>query len=148
MNPAWHIRPATPADADGLKHCMAAAYENYQARMGGERLPPMDVDYASEIQLYPTWVVELDGRVVGGLIMVFSQDEASIANIAVDPGYQGKGIGGALMSLAESTAREKSFRELHLATHVLLEENIALYLHLGWRESARDETRVFMTKQL
>jgi len=106
----------------------------------------MDVDYLAEIQNYPTWVVESNGIILGGLIMVFEEDEASIANIAVDPKSQGKGIGRALMSFAESIAREKRFPELHLATHVLLNENISLYQHLGWKVTGSDESRVFMKK--
>jgi len=127
---------------------MESAYTAYQERMGGERLPPMDADYLSEIKNYPTWVIESEGSILGGLIMVFENDHASIANIAVDPNFQGQGIGGALMKFAESKANENSFSELHLATHVLLIENISLYQHLGWEETGRDETRVFMKKKI
>ena len=143
-----HIREAIPEDADGLKNCMESAYTPYQERMGGVRLPPMDVDYSSEIKNYPTWVVESEGKILGGLIMAFEDEQASIANIAVDPKFQGQGIGGDLMDFAESRARENSFSELRLATHVLIEENISLYRHLGWEETGRDETRVFMKKKL
>jgi len=148
MDVTWQIREATPEDSDGLKSCMESAYATYQDRMGGERLPPMDVDYLSEIRNYPTWVVESEGSILGGLVMVFENDEASIANIAIDPKCQGRGIGGALMRFAESKAIEGSFSELHLATHVLLNENISLYQHLGWEETGRDKTRVFMKKKL
>ncbi len=137
-----------PGDSDGLKNCMESAYATYQERMGGKRLPPMDVDYSSEIQNYPTWVVESNGSILGGLIMVFEKDGASIANIAVDPKCQGQGIGSALMSFAESKARENNFSELHLATHVLLSKNISFYQHLGWEETERDETRVLMKKEI
>ena len=116
--------------------------------MGGVRLPPVDVDYLSEIKNYPAWVVESEGELVGGLIMVFDNDQASIANIAVDPKYQGQGAGGVLMRFAESIAREKGYSELCLATHVLLNENISLYQHLGWQETGRDETRVYMKKAI
>ena len=125
---------------------MASAYAVYEERMGGVRLPPMDVDYLSEIENYPTWVVESEGRVLGGLIMGFENDQASIANIAVDPGFQGQGIGGALMKFAEAKAIENGFAELQLATHALLNENVSLYQHLGWKETGRDESRIFMTK--
>jgi N-acetylglutamate synthase-like GNAT family acetyltransferase len=146
MNSAWKIREATTADSEGLKNCMASAYATYQERMGGKRLPPMDIDYLSEIQNYPTWVAESNGSILGGLIMVFEENEASIANIAVNPKSQGEGIGSALMNFAESKAREKHFSELHLATHVLLNENISLYKHLGWEVTERDENRVYMKK--
>ncbi len=148
METSWQIRKATAEDAAGLELCMELAYATYQEKMGGKRLPPMDADYASEIEHYPTWVVEADGRIIGGLIMMFETDQATIANIAIDPRLQGQGIGGRLMKLAESKAREKDFSELHLATHVLLNENISLYRHLGWQEVNRDETRVFMKKDL
>ncbi|MDJ0832547.1 MAG: GNAT family N-acetyltransferase [Gammaproteobacteria bacterium] len=148
MESSWQLRAATADDADGLKHCMESAYADYQERMGGARLPPMDVDYLSEINNYPTWVAVDDGQVVGGLIMSFSDDQASIANIGVDPDCQGRGIGGALMRLAETQARAQNYAELHLTTHVLLDEVVSLYRHLGWQETARDETRVFMQKSI
>jgi N-acetylglutamate synthase-like GNAT family acetyltransferase len=148
MESTWHIRKAISKDADGLKNCMESAYSAYQERMAGACLPPMDVDYMSEIKNYPTWVVEAKGNVLGGLIMSFENDQASIANIAVDPKYQGNGIGGALMKFAESKAREDIFSDLHLTTHVLLHENVSLYQHLGWEETGRDESKVFMKKKI
>ena len=146
--PDWQIREAKPEDANALTGCMKSAYATYQEKMGKGRLPPMDVDYLSEINNYPTWIVESNGNVLGGLIMSFENNEASIANIAVNPKHQGRGIGGAMMRFAESIAREKHFSELHLATHVLLSENISLYKYLGWQETGRDETRAFFKKVL
>ena len=118
----------------------------YQDRMGGQRLPPMDVDYSIEISDHPSWIAEFNGNIVGGLIMKFENEYASIANIAVLPEFQGQGIGGGLMKFAESIAIEKNYSELRLVTHVLLTENISLYLHLGWTEIDRDDNRVYMKK--
>jgi GNAT superfamily N-acetyltransferase len=148
MESNWYIRLAILEDSVGLKRCMELAYAGYQKRMGGVPLPPMNVDYVSEIRNYPVWVVEFENRVVGGLIMVFENSRATIANIAVDPGFQGQGVGGKLMQFAELKARENNFTELHLATHVLLEENVSLYQHLGWKEISSDETRIFMKKTI
>ena len=125
---------------------MESAYSIYRERMGGVQLPPMDVDYASEIKNYSVWVVESDGSILGGLVMDLESNQASIANIAIDPRFHGQGVGGALMRLAESKAIANGFAELHLATHVLLTENISLYQHLGWEETGRDGSRVFMKK--
>lgn len=148
METTRHIRVAIPEDCDSLKICMESAYAAYRERMDGVRLPPMDVDYSSEINNSPTWVVESEGIILGGLIMVFENGQASIANIAVDPRFQGQGVGGELMRFAQSKAKEYSFSELHLATHVLLKENLSLYRHLGWEETGRDESRVFMKKAI
>jgi N-acetylglutamate synthase-like GNAT family acetyltransferase len=127
---------------------MDSAYRGYQERMGGLRLPPMGLDYISEINNYPTWVVETENGVVAGLTMSFENDQASIANIAVSPTAQGQGIGGELLMFAEVKAVENGFAELHLTTHILLNENVSLYQHLGWTETSRDETRVYMQKQI
>ena len=146
MKQAWQIREAVQGDATALQQCMESAYATYQERMGGIRLPPMDVDYAAEIANFPTWVGEHKGRVVGGLIMVFEPEIASIANIAVQPEFQGEGLGGGLMKFAENEALERGYSHMGLATHVLLTENLSLYTHLGWQEVGRDETRVYMEK--
>jgi N-acetylglutamate synthase-like GNAT family acetyltransferase len=142
------IRKATVEDATHLKACMESAYAAYQERMGGVRLPPMDVDYSSEIANYPCWIVESADEILGGLIMSFATDRAQIANIAVTPQAQGQGIGGRLMKFAESEARKRGFFALHLATHALLSENISWYRHLGWEQSGKEENRVTMQKEI
>lgn len=108
MTSIRRIRTALPDDSARLKVCMESAYITYQQRLDGIRLPPMDADYSSEIENYPTWVVESDGDILGGLIMEFDEERALIANIAVDPRFQGQGIGGELMKFAEAKAREKT----------------------------------------
>ena len=145
---SWRIRRAVAEDTDDFKACMRAAYAEYEARLGGVRLPPMDADYASEIIDYPAWVVDSEGIILGGLIMSLEKDQASIANIAVDPSCQGQGIGSTLIEFAESVARENNYSELQLTTHVLLKENVSLYLHLGWEETGRRGNKVFMAKAI
>lgn len=148
MKIQWRIRKAVPEDSTGLQNCMESAYAFYQDRMEGERLPPMGIDYSHEIRDFPTWVAEFDGKIAGGLIMMFESDFASISNIAVHPDFQGQGLGGALMKFAETIAKGKKYSELRLATHVLLTENVSLYLHLGWTEFDRDAVRVYMKKEI
>ena len=148
MKKQWIIRKAVIEDAAGLQNVMASAYSAYQERLGGKRLPPLEVDYSSEISDYPTWVAESNGSIIAGLIMIFENEFASIANIAVHPDFQGQGVGGGLMKFAERVAKEKAYPELRLATHILLTENISLYEHLGWSEIERDELRVYMKKEI
>ena len=148
MKEQWTIRKAVAGDSVGLQACMEAAYAPYISRMGGKHLPPMDVDYSLEIKNFPSWVAELDGTIAGGLIMLFEEEYASIANIAVHPEFQGQGLGAALMKFATSKAKEKNYSEFRLSTHVQLTENISLYLHLGWSEIARDDVRVYFMKEI
>ena len=144
----WQIREATLDDSVGLHHCMTSAYSSYQSRLGTVRLPPLDADYSAEIKNFPTWVAECGGEIAGGLIMAFEADYAVVSNIAVQPEFQGRGLGGGLMRFAEAKARERQLSELRLTTHALLTENVSLYLHLGWTETDRDDVRVFMKKRI
>jgi len=148
MGAPWLIRKATSADSEGLQDCMESAYAPYQSRMGGKRLPPMDLDYSDELNHYPTWTVDSNGRVVGGLIMVFQNDSALIANIAVHPEFQGQRLGGEQMKFAEAISKEKSCLEMRLATHPKLAENASLNNHLGWNELDRDTEQVRMKKKI
>ena len=145
---AWHIRTAQAADASSLERCMHAAYTPYLARLGNRRLPPLDADYAAEIRDFPCWVVDSPRGIIGGLIMNFGPEPASIANVAIHPGFHGQGIGGVLMRLAESAAVEQKRDRLQLATHRKLHENLSLYRHLGWCEIGRQGDRVLFEKTI
>ena len=142
----WHIRKAQLKDAKQLHACMEAAYAVYQQRMNGKRLPPIDVDYSAEIKNFPVWVADNKGKIVGGVILIFNDTNTVITNIAVHPDFQGLGIGKGLMTFAESKAREKRHVELKLFTHAILEENISLYRHWGWKEIDRNNIKVGMNK--
>ena len=146
MKKKWDIRQAIVKDSIELQECMELAYASYKDRMEGKQLPPMDVNYSDEIRDYPSWVAVSGNKVVGGLFMMFEHEYASIANIAIHPDFQGQGLGGGLMKFAETKAKDKGYSELRLATHILLIENVSLYLHLGWTEIDRDEVRIYMKK--
>ncbi|MFS1518723.1 GNAT family N-acetyltransferase [Bacillus sp. SCS-151] len=143
----WIVRKAKAVDAKGLKSCMDAAYSVYLNRFT-EKLPPMVVDYEEEIAAYPVWVAESNNEVIGGLVLMFEDEYATIANVAVHPNFQGKGLGRSLLEFAESEAKSRGYMEIRLATHVLLTENVSYYLYLGWAEYNRDDNRVYMKKYI
>ena len=144
----WQLRKANIADAAALSACMHAAYGVYAARLDGVILPPMTVDYEEEIRGYPVWVAEADGGIIGGLILMPEEDCMTIANIAIHPAFQGKGIGRDLMAHAQTEAGKLNYQELRLATHISLTENIAFYTRLGWSEMERDDRRIMMSKRI
>jgi N-acetylglutamate synthase-like GNAT family acetyltransferase len=143
---SWTIRKAVVSDSEVLAECMHASYLIYTSRLGGKTLPPMRVDYKEEIRTTPAWIAEFDGMLVGGLILMPEEDYMTIANVAVHPQFQWKGLCRGLMEFGEAEAKRQGYSELRLATHILLTENISLYLHLGWSETDRDEYRVYMRK--
>lgn len=146
-------RRARPDDAPALTAIATAAYSGYLARMPeGVRPAPLDADYAAAIAHDETWVAELDGRVVGYLVLVAAPDHLLLENVAVDPGAQGRGVGRELLDLAETRARDLGMPEVRLFTHATMVENQRLYERRGYVETGRrrdDEfDRVFYVKQL
>lgn len=155
------IRRAQDADAEPLAACISAAYGAALAR--GVSLPPVAEGIDADIRDHLVWVAEDSGTrggIRGGLVLGLAdglrdglQDGrhdagAHLINIAVDPSFGGRGIGKQLIETAVAAARAAGARRIDLATHVDMPENVALYTHLGWRETGRSGNKVLMSREL
>jgi ribosomal protein S18 acetylase RimI-like enzyme len=109
-------------------------------------------NYAQRIADGQTWVLEDADGIAGILVLEETPAGLLLDNIAVPPDYQGKGVGRALLEFAEAEARRRGFDAIHLYTHALMTENIALYRRIGYAETHRitekGYDRIYMTKQL
>jgi ribosomal protein S18 acetylase RimI-like enzyme len=145
------IRAANATDVEAVRNVVGAAYDHYVARIGKPPGPMLD-NYAKRIADRQTWVLEDDGRIVAILVLEQGPSGLLLDNIAVMPDSQGKGFGRALIGFAEAEARRLGFDEIHLYTHALMTENIALYQRIGFVETHRGSEkgydRVYMTKRL
>lgn len=146
------IRLALPEDAAEVRALVHDAYEHYVGRIG---MPPgpMRDDYQRRIAAGQVWVLQpRDDDIVGLVVLEEHPDALLLDNVAVKPSAQGQGHGRALIAFAEEAAARRGFSELRLYTHVLMVENIALYLSLGFEEVGRIQEkgfeRVYMAKQL
>ncbi len=140
------IRLANPSDAGGLAACIDAAYARYGEHIAD--LPAVSAGIGEDIADNQVWVMQEAGSVVAGLVLVAQPDHLKLANLAVHPAHGGKGIGRQLIALAEQEAVRQGYREMRLVTHVSMPENVALYSHLGWEETARTGNSVLMRKRL
>ena len=145
------LRPATAADAEAVARLVDDAYGHWVERIG--MVPgPMTEDYADVIAKRRVMVAEHDGRIVGVVVFGAADEGFAILNVAVDPSFQGKGLGRALMEHAESAALRDGFDSVYLYTHEKATENIALYARVGYveyeRRSMGDFALVFMRKPL
>lgn len=147
----WRLRRAEPKDATALASCIDAAYHHYISRIG-KPPGPMLADYAEEIVRHQVWVAELEQQIIGALVLIAEENALLLENIAVRPDYQGRGVGRALLELADGEALSQGYSELRLYTHETMTENIALYSRSGWVETHRGYqdgyARVFMRKRL
>jgi ribosomal protein S18 acetylase RimI-like enzyme len=146
-------RLADARDVDAIAQCVQRAYAKYAERLP---LPPKPVlaDYAQVVASSTVWVLvhPQDGLLLGVLVLVAMPDHLLLDNIAVEPAWQGRGLGRRLLALAEAEACRLGLTEVQLYTHALMTENRALYARVGYLEYARKQVNgrdaVFMRKSL
>lgn len=96
------------------------------------------------------FVAEIDGQLVGHLIVVVQQRDSStgmaqawIYDVSVKAGYWGRGIGQALMHKAEEFAKLHGMRAIGLGVTLSNQRALEFYRHQGYLEE-----RVQMVKNL
>lgn len=130
------IRLANPEEAEAVTACVDAAYSKW-IEVLGRKPAPMLADYTELIERGVVYVLPDGDKLAGVLVIWPIEDAMLIENIAVEPGYQGKGIGKVLMDFAEVKAREAGLDMMRLYTNQKMEYNQAYYKKLGY-----DQTRV------
>ena len=130
------IRGARPADAPRLEAIARAAYATYVPRIGREPAP-MSADYAAAIAAGHAIVISRGQELVGYLIGRRDADTYFIENIAVDPAFEGRGLGRTMLRHAIAEARRLKLSALWLFTNAAMTENLGLYAHLGFVETHR-----------
>jgi ribosomal protein S18 acetylase RimI-like enzyme len=145
------IRRAETEDVAAIKRIVCAAYEKYTSRIGKPPAPMTD-DYDGQVASGNAWVLELDGELLGVVVLVPKPAYMLIDNVAVIPEKQRSGLGHMLLAFAEATARERGYVEVQLYTNELMHENLAWYTKLGYQATSRRYDsgfrRVFMKKRL
>jgi ribosomal protein S18 acetylase RimI-like enzyme len=146
------LRRALPADAPRMQYVAELAYAPYVERMAGVLPGPLRTDYAGAVADAEAWVASVDGAVVGFLLLVQEEDCLLLDNVAVLPSHHGRGIGRALLLLAEERAAASGRTRIRLYTHVTMVENQQLYERTGYVETHRGGEagleRVFYEKRL
>ncbi len=79
----------------------------------------------------------LDGRMVGCVFLAERADHFYLGKLAVDPIYQGRGIGRRLVEAAADHARAAAKPTIELQARVELSANHAAFARLGFREIGR-----------
>jgi GNAT superfamily N-acetyltransferase len=151
MQPLPFVRLANPAEAAGVRACVAAAFEHYIERIG-KPPAPMLLDFEVEIQAGHVWVLSDEGGVVGALVQYETDLGFYIDTVAVLPSSQGKGVGRALLEFAEQEALRRGYHAIYLCTNSKMTENQVLYPRVGYIEYERKNEagydRVFYRKVL
>lgn len=78
-----------------------------------------------------------DGRIDGCIFALERTAHFYVGKLAVDPEFQGRGIGRQLMQAVEDFARSRNKPAIELQTRIELTANHATFARLGFRETAR-----------
>ncbi len=146
------LRNAIDADVEVVTACVHNAFRHYIERIG--RKPgPMLMDYEFEIREYRVWIAGSRDGITAGVVVLHVTDEGFLLDvIAVEPGYQGKGVGKLLLEFSEAEALRHGYDSIYLFTHEKMTENQVLYKKIGYVEYDRRVEhglrRIYMRKQL
>jgi ribosomal protein S18 acetylase RimI-like enzyme len=145
------IRRAKSGDVPEIRAVVEAAYSPYLPRIGLAPAP-VAADYRAIVAAGDAWVGVSGRRVVGVLVIRPAGDALQLENVAVEPAFQGRGYGRALIAFAERRARELGLPGVTLYTNEAMVENLRLYPRLGFVETGRrvedGYRRVFFRKSL
>ena len=141
------IREATAADAAALTECFRRAYA--QATADIPDLPDVAAGLADDIAQHHVLIAANSaGHCLGGIVFSVDPPDAHLVNVATDPDARGLGLGKHLVSEAETRAAAVGARTMHLATHQDMPQNVVIYERLGWSVTAREGSKVLMSKRL
>lgn len=145
------IRQAEQGDCEAVIACVQAAYAKYIKRIG-KRPAPMLADYTALIAQKSVYALIGAEGVCGALVMAPEGSSMFVENVAVDPRWQGQGLGRALMAFVERQARQAELADIRLYTNELMAENLLFYHQLGFEDEGRQAQdgyrRVFLRKRL
>jgi len=143
------IRIATLTDADAATALTRAAYAKWVPLIGREPLP-MKADHAAHIRDHRADLLLVGDEVAALVEIIQRHDDLLIENVAVAPLFQKRGYGRRMVAHAERLAVEASVEAVRLYTNAKFEDNIRLYVSLGYyierEEAISDGVLIHMVK--
>jgi GNAT superfamily N-acetyltransferase len=137
------LRDATPADSDFCFALHEAALGPYVTAVWGWDEALQRDFHARGFNPPHTKIITVNGADAGRLDVERRPDELYVGLIELLPPYQGKGAGGRLLRglIAEAAARGQA---ICLEVLVVNTRAYDLYARLGFRETGRDDLKVWM----
>lgn len=121
------LRSAVSGDAEEVQRLVTAAF--------GHSLGPIDLESPAE----PTMVAERDGAIIATLRVHHTQEGWGVYGFAVDPPWQGQGIGRDLLRRVCRDAHDAGVARVHLEVSVENDRALGLYTSLGFAHEATED---------
>jgi len=150
-----HFRKALSSDAASISSVVYESFAEYRSQYTAEafhKTCPTSEQVLERMKEGPIWVVLLNGKIVGTVSVVESDEGLYIRGMAVLPEARGRGIGRLILEEMQGFAVTKGHGRLILGTTPFLLRAINLYKHFGFRRCRRRPidyfgTRIFMMEK-
>jgi GNAT superfamily N-acetyltransferase len=146
-----HIRFARSEDVPAITAIIDSAFSIYTSRIGKNPGPMLD-DHAALVARNVVYCLDVEGAVLGTMVLIRADDAIELDNFAVLPAAQGQGYGRKMMAFAERFTIQSGLQFLRLYTNEAMTENLAMYPAMGFAETHRalefGFKRVFFEKRL
>ncbi|SED80916.1 Ribosomal protein S18 acetylase RimI [Arthrobacter alpinus] len=141
MKPLFSLRSATATDARWIAELRAVVLKTDLERLG--RYDPMRVRqrFLDGFDADHTQVIMVDGETAGSIAVRPDLGSQWIEHFYLDPGQQGKGLGGAVLTLVMRNAADSRPFRLNVLTGSPAQR---LYLRHGFSVESQDAVDVFM----
>ena len=123
-DPALSLRPASTCDLASIRRLLEVGF--------GRPAPADDLAAQLDSPHRRTLVVELEGSVVGTLMVTRDGAEAGVYGFVVDPPFQGRGIGREALRRTCEQLRADGARQVRLEVEVENDRALALYTGMGF----------------
>jgi ribosomal protein S18 acetylase RimI-like enzyme len=123
------LRTATPTDAPGVSALLTAAFGS----------GPSDVLEQLSSQSERTLLVEVEGRAVATVRLTHDGDTGGVYGFAVDPAWQGRGIGRDVLRRVCRQLRDEGAQRVHLEVAVDNDRALGLYTSIGFTQVSTED---------
>jgi DNA-binding MarR family transcriptional regulator/predicted GNAT family acetyltransferase len=146
--PAFEIRPFRVGDMGLIASRQSILYREQYGWNRGIEVHEGDVTTNFLRNFKPDreqcWIAEVDGQIAGSIFLTDEGDSVSrLRLLYVEPMFQGRGIGDALVSSCIAFARSVGYERITLWTHTILESVRRIYARHGFRIVDTNEHRQF-----
>lgn len=134
------LRPASTRDVETLFDIRCSVHENHESReeLALIGVTPDSIAHMIKSGDYITLIADVNGEAAG-----FSMAKVSDSYVFacfVRPGYEGRGVGRAIMEAAEEGLRHSGCTHAWLSTGADPDlRAVGFYRHLGWKEDGVQE---------
>lgn len=132
-SPAFHIREASPSEADRAAEIIRAAFEEEAVLdpPSGAIRETGDI-VRGKMQQGGLVLAEIDGRAVGCVLYELREGHLYFGRLGVLPEHRGQGLGGALIAYVEARAQALGAPRIEIAVRTALPLTRARYERLGY----------------